>query len=270
MTIDKPSFPNLNPEINAELFVNNPNASFWVGLISPQDYKTGELYDSVGRFRANVYVREQEFLPANAVDACGREYDSDDDRSTQFVVAERIQESDNSVASARIVGYGRLIVKECQKDLLPIEKQFVELFENNPASPGSTEVSRFISRHEDNLMQHFIGLSVIRAMTHFSLTKNIDTAYFEIESHLLKMLRYIGLPLEQLSEPKEVLEVGGLRRLYPIRITPNDIIDAVGTDTFDSQILSDFFANESSSHGLGFYPNSLTNQIEGVSTKGVL
>ena len=158
---------------------------------------------------------------------------------------------------ARIVGYGRLILKKEVGEYLPIEKQFPEIFTTREAKPGSVEVSRFISRHEDGLTQHIIGLSVIRAMTHFSVKRNIDSAYFEIEKHLFDLLNYIGLPMSQLGQPKDVEEPGGRRTLYPIGINPFLIMEAVKTDAHNNMMLREFFKKESKNEGVGYYPKEL-------------
>lgn len=261
MTIDHPSFEGLNPKVPFDIFEGKTDYKYWVGRI--EETQSEELLlEAIGKFRANVYVKEMQFLSNDVIDGNGLEFDEDDKRSTQFAVIENITKENDKLA--RIVGYGRLILKKEANDYLPIEKQFPELFIAEEAKSGSVEVSRFISRHEDSSTQHIIGLSVIRAMTHYCVKRNIDSAYFEIERPLSHLLNYIGLPMSQLGRPKDVIEPGGKRSLYPVGINPFLIIESVKTDAHNNVLLKKFFEQESENDGIGYYPPEL---VGGVNVK---
>lgn len=260
MTIDQPKFPGVNPEVPYSTFEDSAESKYWVGRVDDSSLD-GSLLNAIGKFRANVMVREMGFLPAQVLDSSGFEFDQEDKRSTHFVVIENT--SDTLEKRARLVGYCRLILKDSIDSLLPIENQFAEIFKDNPAKSGSLEVSRFISRHEEDITQHTIGLAVIRAMTYHALRQDIDSAYYEIEKPLYNLLRYIGLPMAQLGSSKEVIEPGGKRKLYPIGINPFSIIESVKTDAHDNVLLRDFFRLEHENEGIGFYPSTLVGGTNG-------
>ena len=230
MTIQERSIASYQPVFTTSLFDHNKDAKFWVGDISCLDERD-IVYDAIGKLRANVYINEMQFLPPDTLDNEGREYDEFDNRSVQFVTLENItDESYRDLPNTRLIGCGRLIFKNFEEEYLPIERQFSELFDKNPAPVGSGEVSRFIARHEDSAIQHLVGVAIIRAMTYYGLEKNTDTGYFEIEKQLLRLLKAIKLPLEQLGVAKDVLEPGGLRQLYPIKINPQTIMSSANSD----------------------------------------
>jgi len=257
MTIDHPNFEGLNPMVPFDIFEERPDFKFWLGRI--EEIQSEELLlNAIGLFRKNVYIEEMQFLPDDAVDDNGLEFDADDKRSTQFVVIENVSTEHDKLA--RLVGYGRLILKRTVGDYLPIEKQFPELF-TEEAKPGSAEVSRFISRHEDGVVQHTIGLSVMRAMVHYGFKNNFGPGYFEIEQPLLRLLDSIGLPLTRLGQSKEVNEPGGKRSLYPISIDPSLILQSVTKDVHNNIILRSFFEQESVNDGIGYYPKELVGGV---------
>jgi N-acyl-L-homoserine lactone synthetase len=247
----------VNPAVSGEIFQTHPDAAYWIGRIAAADPMASnpDYYDALAQFRANVYVNQMGFLGPEHVDAFGRELDADDDRSVHFAVIENI--TNGQGPAGRIVGSGRLILKRTVEEPLPVEAQFPEIFHDNPIAAGSVEVSRFISRHPDQFTQHAIALAVIRAMSHYSVNNGVEADYCEIEKPLLKLLDVIGLPLEQLGEPKEVMEPGGLRKLYPIRINPYLILESVTKDAHDKIVLKEFFEKEVPNSGEGFYPANL-------------
>ncbi len=255
MTINEPLTEDINTLAPYDIFEKHPDSKYWIGKVNKENSPL--YYDAIGRFRANVYIKQMRFLDEEKIDDYGREYDEYDKHSEQFAVIENLSINHQSNMKARVVGYGRMILKENIEVPLPIENQFTNVFKHNPAKIGAVEVSRFISRHENDLVQHTIGLSVIRAMTHCGAEKDIEIAYFEIERPLLRILKRIGLPLVQLEEPQSVNEPGGVRQLYPIAINPYEILDSVTTDLHSNYILRDFFIQESSNSGTGYYPEEL-------------
>src|SRR5665213_340275 len=92
----------LTPTIVTEVFVDRPDAHFWLGLIaSGATVAMPVEYQAAGVFRANVYIDENRFLPDSARRSDGSEADGDDNRSVHFVILE------NQIASSgltRLVG----------------------------------------------------------------------------------------------------------------------------------------------------------------------
>lgn len=241
-----------NKEDTASIAAVAQADSYWIGKVSEKDQVYDEGYfDNLSKFRANVYVDELKFLTKDALDDEGREIDLDDRRSVNFAVIDKTKE--------RIVGSGRLIHKETETPVLPIEHYFPELFENTPISIGSVEISRFIARHDDEMTQHKIALSIIRAMTFYSLENKVEEAYCIIEKPLLEMLKFIGIPLELLAEkPKDIVEYGGV--LYPVRIRVNEVLGSVKNDKSGRLGLDTFFSSEAYRGGLGYYPDSFVTE----------
>jgi len=260
MTIAAERIPELefNSVVSAEIFRGHADAAFWIGKVALDE---PEYYDALARFRANVYVGQMGFLGPEQIDSQGRELDHDDERSLHFGAIERLK--NEGLDSARIVASGRLIVKDCTEEPLPIEAAFPEIFADKPVAVGAVEVSRFISRHDDDFVQHKLALGIIRAMTYYSVNNDIRANYFIIEKPLLKLLTYIGLPLETLGQPKEIVEPGGVSTLYPICIDSRLILDSLKKDVHNRITLRQFFKNEEHNNGEGFYPASLVGGTNG-------
>jgi N-acyl-L-homoserine lactone synthetase len=244
----------MTPSVETSIFKDVKDARFWIGktallgeVVDPDIYYAGLL------LRAKVYVEDMKFLTRSALDSYGYETDNDDDRSVHFAVAE--QSIDGS--EARITGTSRMILKRDDNDYLPIEKSFPEIFNKNPAPNGCLEVSRFIARHEERYLQHVVNLSLIRAMTHYSLNRDTPKVYFVIEQELWDLLDYIGLPMTQLSDLKLIEGYGDTFNMA-VEIDPRRIIDAVRTDKTGKLLLTQFFRNEEPNEGLGYYRSSLT------------
>ncbi len=255
MSIDPGLKEAVNTPVSSEVFRNHEEARFWIGKVAVAGEVTNEeIYDSLLHFRANVYVRQMHFLDKESLDVLGREIDSDDARSTQFTVVENQDDG-----KARLVGTGRLILKRNFDEPLPIEKYFPEVFEKLPIEPNSVEVSRFISRHEDDRTQHTIALSVIRTLTLNSVEQGVRADYCIIEEPLLKLLKMIGLPIEVLGEAKQIDEYGG--KLYPVKIDPYKVLESVTSDKSGKMALKRFFGREIRNNGEGFYGSSLTGGL---------
>lgn len=255
MTIAEQSPPiDVNPIVSSEIFNGHENATFWIGRIESDDPQN---YNALARLRAKVYVEDMGFLSPDDIDASsGTELDQDDERSVHFGAIEHT--AYDGPALARVVASGRLIVKRTVEDLLPIETSFPELFADQPIATDTVEVSRFISRHESKLTQHMLALAIIRAMTYYSVNEGQQSSYAIIERPLLKLLSKIGLPLDVLGEPKDSIEPGGIRQLYPVLINQQEIVASVTKDARNTFSLREFFEVEADNKGLGFYAPSLT------------
>lgn len=250
--IDK--FPTVS--VSPEIFARHPDAVFWIGKVACGANQEGfsGYCDALGRFRANVYVHEKEYLTTDVLDPLGREFDEYDERSVQFIAVENEHENN---PTARIVGSIRMITKDKPDDKYPIEKYFPELFVDNPIGVNSAEVSRFIASYPEDkhFMQHIVALSLMRAAILHAVREQVDDQYGIIEKPLFRILARIGIPMEQLGAPKEIPEQGGT--LYPIRTRTQEIIDSITTDRTSKIMLRDFFLQELGNGGEGYYPAGL-------------
>lgn len=256
MTIGEPKADLMHsplPFVSVEHFKDNERARFLIAKTAIKSVVAyPELQEASSVLRANVYIDEMGFLPESHRDEQGRETDEDDYRSVHFAVTEKAKDGE----SARLIGTSRLITKQYIGDDLPIERLYPEIFVDNPAPQGSLEVSRFISRHEDEFTQHKVALSLIRAMTHYGVKQEVPYAYFVIEEPLWDLLNVIGLPMEPLSELKKLEEYGNTLNMA-IRISPPEVIDTVTRDKTGTLLLTQFFQGEEHNDGLGFYRGSL-------------
>lgn len=244
----------LLPVINTDLFAQNTDSTFWVGKIADLngELKDSELIESVARLRANVYIDEKKYLGEEARKDDGTESDENDLRSIRFAAIENI-----GYPAARTIACGRAIVKLSLEDPLPIETYFPEVFGGEKLPLGSVEISRFISRHPNKLTQHTASLAVIRAMAFETVRIQAPSDYCIIERPLLKMLKGIGLPVEQLGQEKNIPEQNGV--LYPVEINPAKILEIALSkeEKAANAILQMFFANEEVTSGLGYFPETL-------------
>lgn len=240
-----------NPEVSDYIFQESLQSNFWVGKVAVGDVVCEpDYYDALTRLRGRVYT-SLGFIDRDDLDSEGRDIDADDKRSVNFAVLENQL---NDPGTARVVGSGRLICKD-QIDLpLPIEKFFPEIFQDEPLSSSSVEISRLISRHPDNMTQHLVGLSVMRALTRYGLDTGKTMSYCIIEKPLLKLLKYIGIPVEPMGPAKDVPEYGGI--LYPVRLNPFEIDGSVTRDKSGSVLLRQFF-DDGDNRGQGYYPSNL-------------
>jgi len=259
MSIVEISPVSIIPVVSPEIFKGHEDSSFWLGRVATgNDISRPDYYDALMKFRGNVYVTELEFLSEDHLDEKGREIDEYDQYSIEFMAVENVKEEDDL---ARVVASGRLITKENPDTPLPIEHFFPEVFDGKPLPDNAVEVSRFIARHKEDSTQHALALSIIRAMTHYSVDTQVEADYCIIEKPLIKLLGSIGLPMDVLGEPKNIPEYGGT--LYPIRINPYKIIDSVTKDKTGNILLKRFFSREAENKGEGFYPTSLTGGTNG-------
>lgn len=261
-TLDRSEFvERLLPSVETDLFSGQDEVlDFWVGKISEvgDEQIHPNISEAVARLRANVYVKEKKYYGSEILNEDGTESDSDDERSKQFAVLERLDAN-----TARAIACGRMIVKLSDEDKLPIEKYFPEAFEAHNPPENSVEISRFISRHPNKIVQHIASLAVVRAMTYESIKMQAPTTYCMVEKPLLDMLNFVGLPAIELGTPRDIPEQSGV--LYPVDINPYDVIKrAIATDK-RFEMLSMYFAeNEASNDGLGYYDNSFLRNGESL------
>lgn len=187
------------PSIETGLFDDNPSARFAVGMLAVgNDVMAGcpEEFTGYLRLRANVYADQTNMIPKNHVSEDGTERDEDDARSVHFAVIE------NAGRSQRVVGTMRLIVKANEDGTpLPIEEYFPEAFQT-PAPDSSTEVSRYICRHEDPKLQDGLKWPLFSGALAHIIGHDLGPTYAVVEDFLEKDLQNNRVPIKRLAEPK--------------------------------------------------------------------
>lgn len=237
----------LTPLVETNLFESHPNAPFWIGRVAsgnliemPKEYHAAHI------LRANVYIDQEGFLPAEARSATGGEYDQDDDRSVQFVTIE------NRFDESRVIGTVRLVEKRNPTDLLPAEEIFPEAFVTNPAEVGSVEVSRLIARHPSPEIQTFASLAAIRASDLYCLENHIPNTYAVVERPLYVYLRRMGVPCHQISELKITPEYGDTQNMV-VRINPKELQENATRIDSKYDLLKKFYDGALENLGLGYF-----------------
>lgn len=261
MTITEPA-PGLNLQttVSGEVFVDQPDAAFWVGSIATgETIRNQDCYDGLMRFRGNVYVRELNFLTEDCIDEAGREIDEDDKRAIEFVVIEN--SGDTEHPEAHVVGSARLIMKTPGSGELPIEHYFPEDFQDHEAEDHSVEISRFIARHPNRRTQRNIMLSLVRAITLYSAVNNIKDQYFMIEEPLVRLFNMLNVPQQLLGPVKDVPDYNG--KLFPVHLDPNKLLEVIKADLAGELVLTNFFEKTASETGEGLYPASFLHEGDG-------
>lgn len=197
------------PTIESTWFINQrPETNFAVGMIAVGDQILAgrdSEHDGYLKLRANVYAYQTQMIPHSDVREDGTEVDNDDVRSTHWALLER---SDEGEGLARVVGSIRTIEKRATDSRpLPIEEFFPEKFADNPLPIGSTEVSRYIARHENPRVQAQMSAplfkKVVAHITAHGLVPTFGVVEPSVERHLKGGL---GVPIERIADPKFVPE----------------------------------------------------------------
>lgn len=193
------------PSVQSRLFLGNQAARFAVGMIAHgETIMPGMSAEYLGylRLRANVYADQTNMIPKDVVAADGTEKDIDDPRSVHFAVVE------NGGKNKRVVAAMRLIIKsDADPRALPIEEFFAEeAFADGPAPLGSTEVSRYICRHEDPKIERQLKWPLYTAALTYVMDNNIGPTYAVVEEFLEKGLKKTGVPITRIAPPKFVPE----------------------------------------------------------------
>ena len=192
------------PEIASNVFADHQDSRFAVGLVAIGDKVIpGREEELLGylRLRAKVYAEQNSIISKDLILADGTERDKDDFRSAHFCVIE------NAANNPRVIGAMRLIVKSHENpELLPIEEFFPEVFEANPAQELSTEVSRYICRHEIQKVQNGLKWLLYAAGLSYVINNKLGPTYALIEQPLERGLKASGVPVSRIGDPKYIEE----------------------------------------------------------------
>lgn len=190
------------PVIRNNLFLGHEDKQFALGVFSPDDiisYKPDSIAQAYLQLRANVYVDQTGMLENDVKRLDGTELDSDDERSTHFVVCE------NLIGRTAIFACMRLIEKTDNRDILPIEEYFSETF-TTPASIKSIEVSRFIVRHNESRHSRVAKMELITSGLAHAVSNRLGPIYGVAEPGFERDLRLMRMPIQRIAEPKLVPE----------------------------------------------------------------
>jgi len=200
------------PVIEAQIFNASPEHQFAIGMLA-----TGyELVDDRGgiftgylRLRANVYASQTNMIPGNEVRPDGTEKDADDSRSTHWAILERAREQEQELGFqglARVVASIRTIEKTATDQRpLPIEVFFPEAF-TAPLPLGAVEVSRYICRHENPIIQSRLSAPLFSAVVGHIQSKGFSPTFGVVEEKVEQRLERYGVPMQRIALPKFVPE----------------------------------------------------------------
>lgn len=191
------------PHVESNLFDQNPNARFAVGVLAiGETVVPGLESEALGYYqlRAGVYAYQTNMIDHGLVTGRGTESDEDDERSIHFGVIE------NTGQIQRVVAAMRLIKKQGNGKSLPIEDFFPEAFGDTPAPDSSIEVSRYICRHPNKRIQSMLKWPLYSAGLADIMSNQHGPTYAVIEDFLAHDFRINKVPFTEVAEPKFVEE----------------------------------------------------------------
>lgn len=239
------------PTVKSQAFVDNPMSRFAIGMVGMGDdvyYPEEKL--AYHRLRAGVYAKQTGMIPLDRINEDGGEYDSDDSRSAHMCIVENRGEEQRVVASMR------LIVRQGGIPL-PIEKHFPDVFSGASAPDFSTEVSRYIARHEDARLQDALRWPTFRrALAHIA-NYNLGPTYAIVEPFLERKLRMAGVPCAPLADPEFVAEYNEYN--LPIMIDTAGLIERVRSE--DPEGFGKMTEDEKGFSHFGFMPRELAKRL---------
>ncbi len=193
------------PRIETDLFADHPEARFAVGMLATGNEVLPGLereHQGYLRLRANVYAEQAGFIPKDHVNPDGTETDANDVRSVHFGIIENVEQGDG-----RVVASMRLIIKSMQDARkLPIEDFFPEVFDVNPVALNSTEVSRYICRHEEPRIAGNLTWPLFFNSASYILSHDIRPTFGVIETFLEHRLQKRLVPIERVTDLKHIPE----------------------------------------------------------------
>jgi N-acyl-L-homoserine lactone synthetase len=191
------------PIIEADTFSQHESARFAVGMLAVGDQVVAgrdEEFRGYLRLRANVYADQINVISKDSVREDGTEIDDDDSRSIHFAVIE------NTAQNPRVVATMRLIVKSPEDDRpLPLEDFFPEAFPE-PAPLGSTEVSRYICRHDDGAVQKSLKWPLFTAALSYIISHDFAPTYGVVEPPVEEDLKRNNVPIARIADPQYLAE----------------------------------------------------------------
>jgi hypothetical protein len=219
--------PEFIPDIQSDLFVGHEQSRFAVGIVAvgvnAMPGRESE-YHGYGLLRGNVYAYEQQYMPVADLNEDGTESDMDDLRSIHFAVIE------NAIRSPRVVGTMRLIIKSREDNWpLPIEDHYPEAFADGDVPILSTEVSRWICRHEDRKIQSNLRWPLFTAGVNAINDNNLGPVFGAVKENLARGLNISGVPVTNLIPKAKFIPEFNAEKL-PIRVEINELTQRLEDD----------------------------------------
>lgn len=255
--VSAPLFPDVShlPIVHEDTFAECPRAAYEVALLAVgETVHRPEAFQAARQLRYNKYT-ELGWLPKEVQDADGGEHDEYDDHAAQFGVLK------NTPYGTRMIATSRLIVRN--GTLLPVEKDYPEVYAENPVKAGELEASRLISDSKDKRERALSTFALERAMVGWGLANGHTVAHAMVEGYLLKRFDETHLPYEQMSPDfKEIAEYANTKNMA-IRIDAHDVVRKVQIAQLGVPIATSlFFWNVAKNQGLGFYGNKLLKRYK--------
>lgn len=187
------------PIIESNIFLGREDQRFALGVLSSEavlSYQPNSVEEAYLKLRANVYIDQTGILHQHAKRHDGTELDKEDHHSTHFVVLE------NLIGRTTLFACMRLIEKIAHSDTnLPIEDFFSNGLTVRPTH-NSTEVSRFIVRHNDRKQALTAKMKLMTASLAYSYKNNLGPIFGVVETNFERDLRIMKVPIHRIAEPK--------------------------------------------------------------------
>jgi len=152
-------------------------------------------------------------LPPDCLKPDGTERDAEDSRSLHFAVLAR------AGGRARVVASMRAIRKSAAPlGALPVERLFPEAFADGPAPEESVELSRLISRHEDQDVKAWLTWALFAAALPYAADYGFPPIFAAIRPFLADRLAADGVPIVRIADPLLIPEYGGDYVAVSIRV----------------------------------------------------
>lgn len=216
------------PVIGSNLFSGHEEARFALLVKDARsilDYRPGSIEEAYLRLRANVYVDQTLQLSESQRRADGTELDSDDARSTHFIVVK------NRGDAVAVVGCMRFIAKVGHDEPpLPVEEFFPDVFPEGLSGCG--EVSRYIFRAGDFGTVLDIERKAIASCSLVAGEMGADRWYGVVEHQVERLLKVGGIVSTRLAEPRMLERYNGWCSAIRIeqetisRLAPSYLADA--------------------------------------------
>ena len=234
-------------------------AAYHVGVVAVRsDIHMPGVYRGARRLRLNEYSGRG-WLHPNAANIDGGEFDEYDNRALHIAVTK------NTPGGPVLIATDRLILKDTVDNLLPVEKKFPEIFENNPAQVGATEISRHMSRSANKTERALAEIASMRAMIGVGLGMGFTHAYGMIEKPLARLLSIKNLAHNMLTSFEPTPEYGntlnGLLHVEPHELLKGvrfcNVLRKKDPVKFSTYLM---FNGADKNQGIGFYgPGLLVN-----------
>ncbi len=242
------------PLIDEDTFARQPRAAYEVALLAVgESVYRPEAFLAARQLRYAKYT-ELGWLSKDVRDTDGGEHDEYDAYAAQFGVMK------NTPYGSRMIATSRLIVRN--GTLLPVEKDYPEVYGTNPVQPGETEASRLISDSKNKKERALATFALERAMVGWGIRNDHTVAHAMVEDYLLRRFDETRLPYTKMSSDfKEIEEYANTKNMA-IRVDAFEVVKKVRITQVGIPLATSlFFCGIQKTQGLGFYGKSLIRRF---------